>query len=90
MTGKLSILEAGKGLGIWLALLALYDFDDFSWLSPAKWKGFMGLSKEKSKSLELCAYLYPEHKLPVGRDESRAEAILIAEYLKRQLYPING
>jgi len=90
VTSKLSVLEAGKGLGIWLALLDLYNFADFTWLSPTKWKTAMGLSKEKRKSLELCAYLYPEHHLPVGRDEARAEAILIAEFLKRQLYPING
>lgn len=90
VTSKKNVFASGMGMGIWFALLDLYGFSDFHWVSPNSWKKAFGLDNDKRKSLALCAYLYPKHPLPRMKDEARAEAILLAEFYKRRQVSING
>lgn len=54
-------------------------------VSPQKWKGYFGLSKDKSASIELCKKLYPEANLfrterCKKEHDGIAEAILIGRW----------
>lgn len=53
----------------------------YSVIRANKWKPHFGLGRDKDKSLELARILLPDH-LTRKKDHNRAEAILIAEYLR--------
>ena len=52
------------------------------------WKKAMGLSKDKGDSLELARELWPSAPLKRKKDNGRAEALLLAEYWRRQLFDV--
>jgi len=53
---------------------------------PAMWKKAMGLSSDKAESLAMARELWPEAPLARVKDNGRAEALLLAEYWRRQLF----
>jgi crossover junction endodeoxyribonuclease RuvC len=55
---------------------------------PQKWKKEMGLSYDKDLSLDMARKLWPEAPLKRKKDVDRAEALLLAEYLRRQLFDV--
>jgi hypothetical protein len=44
----------------------------------------MTLSQDKEKSRLLCMRLFPNLELPLKKDADKAEAVLLAEYLRRR------
>ena len=52
-------------------------------IDPQKWKGFYGLGEIKRESIQKAAQLYPLSFLKQAKDHNKAEALLIAHYLKR-------
>lgn len=57
-------------------------------VSPRKWKAHFHLSADKNESLDMARYLWPEAKLRFKKDGNKAEALLIAEYLRHELHGI--
>jgi Holliday junction resolvasome RuvABC endonuclease subunit len=56
-------------------------------VTPQKWKKHFHLTADKNESLDMARYLWPEAKLKLKKDINKAEALLIAEYLR---HTING
>jgi len=46
------------------------------------------LTADKNESLDMARYLWPESKLKFKREGKKAEALLIAEYLRHTLHGI--
>jgi len=55
---------------------------------PRVWKKAMGLTSEKQDSLEMARKLWPNAPLSRKKDNNRAEALLLAEYIRRMEYVI--
>lgn len=55
-------------------------------VAPKVWKGFYGLKADKQESIEIAKALYPSaHRfLTRKKDHNRAEAVLLAHWLRRQ------
>jgi hypothetical protein len=50
---------------------------------PRVWKRDMGLTANKADSLTMARRLWPEAPLKRSKDNGRAEALLLAEWLKQ-------
>jgi Holliday junction resolvasome RuvABC endonuclease subunit len=53
-------------------------------VTPQKWKKDMGLTADKNNSLAMARELWPTAPLTRKKDNGRAEALLMAEWLRRQ------
>lgn len=53
-------------------------------VTPAKWKKDLGLTSNKNDSLEMARNLWPTAPLARKKDNGRAEALLIAEWLRKE------
>lgn len=53
-------------------------------VTPRVWKLEMGLSQDKKLSLDMARGLWPEAPLKRQKDNGRAEALLMAEWLRKQ------
>lgn len=53
-------------------------------VSPQRWKLDMGVDGDKGYSLESARELWPEAELKLKKHHGRAEALLIAEWLRRE------
>jgi len=53
-------------------------------VTPHKWKKDMGLTSDKNESLDMARELWPRAPLERKKDNGRAEALLMAEWLRRQ------
>jgi hypothetical protein len=51
--------------------------------TPAQWKAAMGLGKDKEANRAKAIGMFPKAPLARKKDHNRAEAVLLAEYLKR-------
>lgn len=83
--GVTSMFRMGFGLGIWEASLAAFAIP-YTRVAPQKWKKAMlvGVGVEKEASRLRAQQLFPYVSLARKKDHGRAEALLIAEYLRRQ------
>lgn len=81
--GVASTFRTGEGYGLWQALIIASGLS-VTIVSPQVWKKFCGLSKDKEESRQLAIKLFPECKKDLSRkkDHNRAEALLIAEYVR--------
>lgn len=77
--GISSAFTFGVGFGSVLACLQLLPAS-IEFVSPAVWKRGLGLSKDKSASLDRARLLYPQANLKRKKDDGRAEALLIAHW----------
>jgi len=87
MEGVVSVFRFGTGYGLWLGLLAAHGIPHVK-VHPAKWKRdvFGGKGREKDASIVMAEALFPQHsfRTPRGRLlDGRAEALLIADYVRR-------
>ena len=84
--GVTSMFNMGFGFGIWQGLLAGLEIP-YELITPQRWKKAMldGTGKDKEASRLKALQLFPslEKELRFKKDEGRAEALLLAEYLKR-------
>jgi len=81
--GVVSVFKFGMAYGA--AISICERLDNWTTVTPQAWKKSMGLSKEKSESLDLARQLWPTAPLSRVKDNGRAEALLIAEWLRRSL-----
>jgi crossover junction endodeoxyribonuclease RuvC len=68
-----SILAACQQMGVPLELV-----------TAAQWKNAMGLDSQKNTSLDRARLLFPTAELERKKDHNRSEALLLAEYSRRQ------
>ena len=86
--GVASMFSFGKNFGTWLGILAALKLP-YQQISPVTWKKSMmfGMPKEKDASRVKAMQLFPNtHRdLNLMKHHGRADALLIAEYGRRQL-----
>ena len=82
--GVASSFNFGTSYGIAIGCVRGNRFE-LSKVPPNKWKAYFNLSSDKILSLELARELFPEAKefLKLKKHDGRAEALLLAEYLRR-------
>jgi len=85
--GVTSMFSMGKGSGLWEGIITALGMPLVR-IPPQRWKKEMladGRGKDKQASIVRALELFPEAASHMARkkDEGRAEAILIAEYLRR-------
>ena len=80
--GVASTFKFGRAVG---AINAVADMMFGVWhiVSPQRWKRAMSVTQEKESSLKLARELWPNAPLTRKKAHGRAEALLIAEYLRR-------
>ncbi len=81
--GSIGNFNLGMGFGLWLGIVAALRVP-YERVEPRTWKGEFGLDADKGKSLVLASRLFPAAPLSRQKDEGRAEALLIAEWLRRK------
>jgi crossover junction endodeoxyribonuclease RuvC len=81
--GVSSSFKFGMAYG---AAIAVIERFNCTWhmVTPQKWKKALQLDSDKQKSLDLARQLWPEASLLRKKDNGRAEALLLAEYLRRE------
>lgn len=79
--GISSAFNFGRGLGIVEGVFAAMLLPT-TFVSPAKWKGAMGLNRDGETSRVLATRLYPgiANSLVRKKDHNRAEAVLLGHY----------
>ena len=86
--GVASTFTFGEGYGCWLGILAALGISH-ELVTPQAWKkGMMdGQAKDKDGSRVVALRLFPEvaEKLRLKKHHGRADALLLAEYLRRNL-----
>ncbi len=82
--GVTSSFRFGRGLGLWEALLVACQIP-FDRITPQRWKKTMmaGRPKEKDASRLRAMELFPGADLHLKKHHGRADALLLAEYLRR-------
>jgi crossover junction endodeoxyribonuclease RuvC len=83
--GATSAFNFGMGYGIWLGILAAFEFP-YKQVTPQAWKKLLmeGMSKEKDASRVRAMELYPQvaSYLKLAKHHGRADALLLAHYGK--------
>jgi crossover junction endodeoxyribonuclease RuvC len=86
--GVSSTFDFGKGFGMWLGILAALQIPH-TIMTPQRWKKAMlaDMTQDKNASRARAAQLFPEaaELFAKVKDDGRAEALLMAEYGRRQL-----
>jgi Holliday junction resolvasome RuvABC endonuclease subunit len=81
--GVASTFKFGMAFGATIALAERIRCP-FHFVTPRIWKKALGLDSDKNRSLALGRDLWPEAPLSRQKDNGRAEALLIAEWLRLQ------
>lgn len=84
--GVASTFQFGRAVGVISAVCELTRYP-VHLVTPQKWKKHYHLTADKDEALDMARYLFPEAKLKLKKDINKAEALLIAEYLR---HTING
>ena len=84
--GVSSTFQFGRAVGVISAVCELTRYP-VHLVTPQKWKKHFHLTADKDEALDVARYLWPEAKLKLKKDINKAEALLIAEYLR---HTING
>ena len=87
--GRTSVFTMGVNYGILLKSVNMFGIGP-EFVKPNVWKSAFKLSKDKTKSVKLCEYLFPDskdflHGKKGGILDGVAEGILIAEYGRRKI-----
>ena len=84
--GVASTFKFGVNYGVILGVLGAWDIP-VRHVTPAKWKGALGLSKDKAASRQRAVELWPQcsHLFARVKDDGRAEAALVAWYGSQQV-----
>jgi len=83
--GVTSMFSMGRGVGLWEGILAGLGIP-YELVTPRVWKASFGLGKDKRESIIRAQQLFPSAEVELRRrkDEGKAEALLIAEWLRRK------
>lgn len=86
--GIVGAFRFGEGYGLWRGMLTAFEIP-FTEVLPGIWKGEMltGMGKEKSYSILRAKQLFPSVTLDRKKDDGRAEALLLAAFIQRELAP---
>jgi crossover junction endodeoxyribonuclease RuvC len=81
--GTTSMWRMGYGFGVWLGLLAGLGLP-YTLISPVRWKRALlaDLPKGKQSSLMRAQQLFPTADLQLKKHDGRADALLLAYYLR--------
>jgi crossover junction endodeoxyribonuclease RuvC len=82
--GVTSMFRLGYGLGLWEGITAALGIS-LEKVQPQRWKKTMlnGMGKLKGAAMLKAQRLFPTAELRLKKHEGRAEALLIAEWLRR-------
>ena len=82
--GVRSMFQMGLGLGMWMGMLAGLAIP-YELIPPQRWKKVMldGMPKGKLTALVKARQLWPSAELGLKKHVGRADALLLAEYLRR-------
>ena len=80
--GVSSSFKFGIAFGMAIAIMERINCP-WMLVTPQKWKKEMGLTADKDESLEMARKLWPNAPLARKMDNGRAEALLMAEWLRR-------
>jgi hypothetical protein len=82
--GVTSVWNFAKNYGQWLGILAALGISH-ELVTPQAWKRVMmdGMPKEKDASIQRVHQLFPEADVTLKKHHGRADALLIAEYIRR-------
>lgn len=81
--GVSSTFKFGMAFGATIALAERLHCP-FHFITPRIWKKALGLDSDKNRSLALARDLWPDAPISRQKDNGRAEALLIAEWLRLQ------
>lgn len=81
--GVASTFKFGMAFGATIALAERLHCP-FHFVVPRVWKKALGLDSDKNRSLSLARDLWPDAPITRQKDNGRAEALLIAEWLRLQ------
>jgi len=85
--GVASSFSFGKGVGYWIGILAALRIP-YEEVTPQRWQAIMldGMQKTKDASRYKAMQLFPQlaDQLNLKKHEGRADALLIAEWRRRQ------
>jgi len=81
--GVASSFKFGVAFGMAIAIIERINCP-WMLVTPQKWKKDMGLTSDKTQSLEMARRLWPNAPLARQMDNGRAESLLMAEWLRRQ------
>lgn len=81
--GVSSSFKFGMAYGASIAIMERFNCP-WHLITPQRWKKSLNLDSDKNKSLELARQLWPTAPLTRKKDNGRAEALLLAEYLRRE------
>jgi len=81
--GVASSFKFGMAFGASIAIAERFNCV-WGMVTPQKWKKALQLDSDKNKSLELARKLWPTAPLTRKMDNGRAEALLLAEYWRRE------
>jgi crossover junction endodeoxyribonuclease RuvC len=73
------------GMAYGAAISICERLGDWRTVTPQVWKKSFGLSKDKLESLVLARSLWPDAPLSRMKDNGRAEALLLSEWMRREL-----
>lgn len=82
--GVASSFAFGVGFGMWLGILSALKIP-YTLVTPQRWKKTLmdGMGKDKDASRVVAMRLFPSADLHLKKHHGRADAILIAEYIRR-------
>jgi crossover junction endodeoxyribonuclease RuvC len=82
--GVASVFKLGANYGIWLGLLAAYGLPTIL-PRPCDWKkGYVPAKSDKDASLAVARRLFPTVPLGLKKHHGRAEALLLADFARRE------
>lgn len=81
--GVSSSFKFGIAFGMAIAIMERINCP-WQLVTPQKWKKDMGLTSDKDLSLNMARELWPNAPLARKMDNGRAEALLMAEWLRKQ------
>lgn len=81
--GVSSTFKFGRAVGAIDAVCEAFR-SPIHYITPQKWKKNLGLSANKDESLVLAKQLFPNAPITLKKHHGLAEALLLAEWLRRQ------
>ncbi len=84
--GTVSMFSFGMGYGVWLGIIAALNIP-VEFVTPQTWKKYYNLGPDKEASRAAALQLFPSqaNELKLKKHHGRAEALLLAEFLRRKL-----
>lgn len=82
--GKSQVQAMAEGYATWKTLAVLEGLSVVE-VSPTAWKPrYVPPGSGKAASVHACLQIFPQLELPLVKDADRAEAVLIADYVRRK------